>query len=45
VRGRTGRIVVGEPAALVLLPADPLVEPWAWRIPVAVVADGRLHGV
>jgi imidazolonepropionase-like amidohydrolase len=42
VRGRTGRLTVGEPAALVLLSADPLVEPGAWRAPLAVVADGRL---
>ncbi len=42
VRGRTGRIEVGSAAALVLLSADPLVEPGAWRAPVAVVADGRL---
>jgi hypothetical protein len=26
----------------VLLTADPLVEPWAWRAPVVVVADGRV---
>lgn len=43
VRGRTGRLVRGEPAALVLLSADPLIEPGAWRNPVAVVADGRIH--
>jgi imidazolonepropionase-like amidohydrolase len=42
VRGRTGRIAVGDLAALVLLTADPLVEPWAWRAPVVVVADGRV---
>jgi imidazolonepropionase-like amidohydrolase len=42
VRGRSGRIAVGHSAALVLLTTDPVVEPWAWRTPVAVVADGRL---
>jgi len=42
VRGRTGRITVAAPAALVLLPADPLIEPGAWRAPLAVVADGRV---
>ena len=42
VRGRTGRIATGELAALVLLTGDPVVEPWAWRAPVAVVADGRM---
>ncbi len=43
IRGRTGHIRRGEPAALVLLPADPLAEPGAWRAPSAVLADGRLH--
>jgi imidazolonepropionase-like amidohydrolase len=42
MRRRTGLLQVGEPAALVLLPADPLSEPGAWRAPTAVVADGRL---
>jgi imidazolonepropionase-like amidohydrolase len=42
VRGRTGRIATGLAAALVLLTGDPLVEPWAWCSPAAVVADGRL---
>jgi len=42
MRRRTGRLVVGEPAALVLLPASPLVEPGVWRTPSAVFADGRL---
>jgi imidazolonepropionase-like amidohydrolase len=41
VRGRSGRIAVGHSAALVVLTTDPLVEPWAWRSPTAVVADGR----
>jgi imidazolonepropionase-like amidohydrolase len=42
IRGRTGRIVVGEAAALVLLAGDPLVEPWVWCAPVAVVVGGRV---
>ena len=42
IRGRTGQLRVGEPAALVLLPADPLVRPEVWRSPLAVIADGRL---
>ncbi|HEX8767189.1 MAG TPA: amidohydrolase family protein, partial [Jatrophihabitans sp.] len=42
MRRRTGRLLVGEPAALVLLPASPLVEPGVWRTPSAVFADGRL---
>lgn len=37
-----GRVVIGEPAALVLLPDDPLAEPAAWRAPLAVVAGARL---
>jgi imidazolonepropionase-like amidohydrolase len=41
VRGPTGKIATGEPAALVLLAADPLIEPWVWRAPVAVVAGGE----
>ncbi|HEV7826791.1 MAG TPA: amidohydrolase family protein [Mycobacteriales bacterium] len=45
IRGPTGRIAVGERAALVLLAADPLVEPWVWRSPVAVVAGGCVRGV
>jgi hypothetical protein len=40
--GLPGRLEVGEPAALVLLPADPLVQPEAWRAPTAVLAGGRL---
>lgn len=43
IRGRSGRLVVGEPAALVLLSADPIAEPEAWRAPLAVLADGLLH--
>lgn len=42
MRRRTGLLRVGEPAALVLLPADPLSEPGAWRAPSAVVSDGRI---
>lgn len=45
LRGRagvTGRLTVGEPAAAVLLSADPLEEPQAWRVPLAVVAGGRV---
>ncbi|MEO6502495.1 MAG: hypothetical protein ABIQ09_11350 [Jatrophihabitantaceae bacterium] len=42
MRRRTGRLRVGEPAALVLLPTSPLVEPGVWRTPGAVFADGRL---
>jgi len=42
MRRRTGRLTVGEPAALVLLPTSPLVEPGVWRTPGAVFADGRL---
>jgi imidazolonepropionase-like amidohydrolase len=42
VRGRSGRLRRGEPAALVVLPGDPLAEPGVWRAPVAVIADGRI---
>ena len=42
MRRRTGRLRVGESAALVLLPASPLVEPGVWRTPGAVFVDGRL---
>lgn len=42
MRRRTGRLVVGEQAALVLLPSSPLVEPGVWRTPGAVFVDGRL---
>lgn len=41
-RAGSGRLVVGEPARLVLLSADPLVEPAAWRRPSAVLSCGRL---
>jgi len=40
--GRSGRIAVGEPAELVLLAGDPLLEPGLWRLPRAVVSGGRL---
>ena len=42
IRGRTGRLRPGEPAALVMLPGDPLCEPGLWSTVEAVVADGRL---
>jgi imidazolonepropionase-like amidohydrolase len=42
VRTRSGRIAVGHSAAVVVLATDPLVEPWAWCSPIAVVADGRV---
>ncbi len=40
----SGRIEVGAFAALVGLPADPLVEPAAWRHPTVVVNGHRLIG-
>lgn len=42
LRGRSGHLRVGEPAALVVLPGNPVAEPGFWRSPVAVLADGRL---
>lgn len=42
MRAGNGRLVLGEPAALVLLDGDPLTEPETWRAPRAVCADGRL---
>jgi imidazolonepropionase-like amidohydrolase len=42
MRGRTGRLQVGAPAALVVLRGDPIAEPGFWRAPAAVLADGRL---
>jgi imidazolonepropionase-like amidohydrolase len=42
MRRRTGYLRVDEPAALVVLPANPIDEPGAWRAPVAVLADGAL---
>jgi imidazolonepropionase-like amidohydrolase len=37
-----GVVGVGEPARLVLLPADPLLEPEVWRVPLAVLAGTEL---
>lgn len=45
VRGMSGRLAVGQPAAAVLLPEDPLTEPAAWRRPTAVVVAARLHAL
>lgn len=42
MRNRTGKLTVGQPAALVLLPFSPLAEPGVWRTPAAVYVDGRL---
>jgi imidazolonepropionase-like amidohydrolase len=42
IRHRSGRLIVGSRAALVVLPGNPLDEPGVWRSPSAVVADGRL---
>lgn len=42
--GPAGTITVGQKAALVLLPGDPVEEPSTWRVPTAVVAGGRLVG-
>jgi imidazolonepropionase-like amidohydrolase len=42
MRLRTGRLEQGRLAAAVLLNGDPLVEPGVWRVPRAVVCDGRL---
>ena len=42
MRLRTGLLEQGQPAAAVLLNGDPLVEPGVWRVPRAVVCDGRL---
>jgi imidazolonepropionase-like amidohydrolase len=44
MRQRTGLLELGRPAALVLLPSSPLVEPGVFRTPSAVYADGRLTG-
>jgi imidazolonepropionase-like amidohydrolase len=43
IRGRSGLLRLGERAAAVLLPGDPVAEPGVWRAPTAVVADGRLE--
>lgn len=42
MRAGTGRLVVGQPAALVLLGGDPLLEPGLWRAPRAICADSWL---
>jgi imidazolonepropionase-like amidohydrolase len=42
MRQRTGLLAIGRPAALVLLPGSPLVEPGVFRTPSAVYLDGRL---
>jgi imidazolonepropionase-like amidohydrolase len=42
MRRRTGMLQVGQPAALVLLPSSPLVEPGVFRTPSAMYCDGRL---
>jgi len=42
IRAGTGRLTLGEPAALVLLGGDPLLEPVLWRAPMAVCSDGVL---
>jgi imidazolonepropionase-like amidohydrolase len=41
-RAGDGTVTVGAEARLVLLDHDPLIEPAAWRSPLAVLADGRL---
>lgn len=40
----TGTIAVGDPAALVVLSADPLREPSVWRSPLLVVVGGAATG-
>jgi imidazolonepropionase-like amidohydrolase len=42
LRGRSGLIQRGQPAAAVVLAGDPIAEPGVWRAPIAVVADGQL---
>jgi imidazolonepropionase-like amidohydrolase len=42
MRQRSGLLAIGRPAALVLLPGSPLVEPGVFRTPSAVYVDGRL---
>lgn len=37
-----GRIAMHQPAAVVVLPTDPLTEPGAWRAPLAVLGAGHL---
>jgi imidazolonepropionase-like amidohydrolase len=41
MRCGSGTLVPGAPAALVVLPADPLADPQAWRGPLAVVCGRR----
>lgn len=43
MRGVTGLLVVGSPAALVLLDGDPLREPALWRAPLATVLGRSLR--
>lgn len=43
LRAATAPVRVGEPAAAVLLPADPVADPQAWRRPLAVLAGRRCH--
>ena len=38
-----GRLIEGEPASLVLLDGDPLVEPTLWRVPLATVIGADLR--
>mgnify|MGYP001544148544 CR=1 FL=1 len=42
--GSLGRTAGADsaPAAVVVLPGDPVAEPGVWRAPTAVTADGRL---
>ncbi|GAC1327166.1 MAG: amidohydrolase family protein [Mycobacteriales bacterium] len=42
--GCSGLLRVGEPAAVVVLAADPIRRPEAWRQPTAVIANGWLTG-
>ncbi|SDJ15226.1 Imidazolonepropionase [Frankineae bacterium MT45] len=42
MRAGSGLLRVGEPAALVVLGADPIVEPGVWRAPLAVLAGACL---
>lgn len=43
MRGATGLLIVGAPAALVLLDGDPLREPALWRAPLATVLGRSLR--
>lgn len=42
MRGPTGRLVVGQPADVVLLDRDPVADPTAWNFPRAVITMGHL---